>query len=759
MDEHKLEQILRADMAPPADENARKRAVSLAMAAFTEEQKKKSEKRPQGFSIFSRLTGNTSISGRRETMERKTRNKLVYGGMATALALVLITGVSLTQVKNFSQITGDSGAVIRQEDERQSTLTAGAEAASPAYVVAVEAANEENPLQRWRRIQEEPAKTTVNTPPGSNAPAPSYIAQPPSSGELKKEKDGADYAIADKAIAGRASLAENMIVPASPPVQNLYVPIDPGPQPGYKDVGRDKFEDFTVNPFKSVAAEPVSTFSSDVDTASYSFVRRQLDNGVLPQKDAVRVEEMINYFHYNYPVPESREEPFLPTVTVTDSPWAQGKKLMHIGIKGYEITGEKPRSNLVFLLDVSGSMNSPDKLPLLKSSMKLLLDSLQPEDTVAIAVYAGAAGTVLEPTQVREKGKIIAAIDNLQAGGGTAGAQGIELAYQLAEEAKRNMAITRSDSSVGEMNAVNRVILATDGDFNVGITNPEELKDFVERKRETGIFLSVLGFGQGNYNDALMQTLAQNGNGTASYIDSLNEARKVLVDEASSTLFTIAKDVKFQVEFNPSTVAEYRLIGYETRHLNREDFNNDAVDAGDIGSGHTVTAIYEFVPVGSQAVSVDPLRYGSKESCTTVRVHADPNDASSPLVAKEMCGEPNVDSGNGEYAFVKIRYKLPDEKNSKLITTPVNISNARIWECQPCPAEGVCSPCPVTASDDIKFSTAVAAFAQILKGGKYTGNYTYDDVIALAQAGKGEDLYGYRAEFIQMVRMTKTLAR
>jgi Ca-activated chloride channel family protein len=427
--------------------------------------------------------------------------------------------------------------------------------------------------------------------------------------------------------------------------------------------------------------------------------------------DAVRVEEMINYFDYAWPTSDSRDEPFKPTITVSDSPWAEGKKLLHIGIKGYEIDAAgKPRSNLVFLLDVSGSMNSPDKLPLVKQSMALLLTSLNPDDTVAIAVYAGAAGTVLEPTPVKDKRKILAALDRLEAGGSTAGAEGIRLAYQLAE-------------AHFDKRAINRVILATDGDFNVGITNPEELQDFVERRRDQGIFLSVLGFGQGNYHDRMMQTLAQNGNGVAAYIDTLSEAQKVLVDEATSTLFPIAKDVKIQVEFNPNTVAEYRLIGYETRRLNREDFNNDAVDAGDIGAGHTVTALYEITPVGSKARLIDENRYADKAETS----------ADSKL--------------NEEYAFLKIRYKLPAENESRLITQPIGRQHD-LSTAGGKPAGWI--------RRETGFAAAVAGFGQLLKGGRYTGAFDYDDVIELAQQNKGDDRYGYRAEFIQLVRKAKS---
>jgi Ca-activated chloride channel family protein len=482
------------------------------------------------------------------------------------------------------------------------------------------------------------------------------------------------------------------------------------PVPEFEAHGDDRFQHFEINPIKRVSEEPVSTFSADVDTASYSFARRMINEGRLPQKDAVRVEEMINYFDYAWPKPESRSTPFAATVTVGDSPWSRGKKLVHIGIKGYDVARDSaPDSNLVFLMDVSGSMNSPDKLPLAVQSMKLLLRKLKPTDTVAIVVYAGAAGTVLEPTAVRDEDRILKALDSLEAGGSTAGAEGIELAYQLAEKSFRK-------------GGVNRVMLATDGDFNVGIDNTEELESFIERKREKGIFLSVLGFGEGNYRDELAQALAQNGNGVAAYIDTINEARKVLVEQATGSLFTIAKDVKLQVEFNPETVAEYRLVGYETRALRREDFNNDRIDAGDVGAGHTVTALYEITPVGSDAVSVDALRYAPKKSGRNAR--------------------PAGHAQNGkEFGFLKIRYKLPDEDISKLISQAIPVE----------------TPDSSGAFHDLirreaDFSTAVAGFAQLLEGGQFTGKLTYEDVIAQAQAARGEDRNGYRAEFIELVR-------
>jgi Ca-activated chloride channel homolog len=473
-------------------------------------------------------------------------------------------------------------------------------------------------------------------------------------------------------------------------------------------VGRDKFEKITPNPVKLVAEEPVSTFSIDVDTASYAFVRRALDSGYLPQKDSIRIEELINYFDYKYPLPKDRNMPFKPTVAVFATPWNPNTKLLHIGIKGFDIVPEKkPKANLVFLIDVSGSMESDDKLPLLKNSLRMFVDTLKPDDTVAIVTYAGSTAVALERTKGADKAKILAAIDQLHAGGSTSGAEGIRTAYSLAE--------TGFDPK-----DVNRIILATDGDFNVGITDSETLKNFVERKRKNGIYLSVLGFGQGNYNDELMQKLAQNGNGNAAYIDNLNEARKVLVDEASSTLFTIAKDVKIQVEFNPAMVSEYRLIGYETRLLNREDFKNDNVDAGDIGSGHSVTAIYEITPQGSIGQLIDDLRYDSKKTPESVK-----------------------SAGNSsEYAFFKIRYKLPDETLSREINTAIDKSNEY---------KNI-SDAPV----DSRFATAVAAFGQLLKGDSHINQFTYDDVINLGRSSMGDDLYGYRAEFLNLTRLAKT---
>jgi Ca-activated chloride channel family protein len=488
--------------------------------------------------------------------------------------------------------------------------------------------------------------------------------------------------------------------PAPPPpaVAGMY----PQWASPYHDQGRDKFTSVAENAFKVAREEPVSTFSIDVDTASYSWVRASLNQNVLPQPAAVRTEEMVNYFPYDYAAPASTAQPFSTNVAVMPSPWSPGRELVRIGIRGYDIhRATRPRANLVFLIDTSGSMQEPNKLPLVKQSLAMLVNQLGPNDRVAIVTYAGSAGTALEPTPASQKQKILSVIDQLGAGGSTAGAEGIRQAYNLAEA---NL----------DPEGVNRVILATDGDFNVGITNQDELKGYIERERGKGVFLSVLGYGMGNYNDALMQALAQNGNGAAAYVDTLSEARKILVDEASSTLFPIAKDVKIQVEFNPAAVSEYRLIGYETRMLNRDDFDNDKVDAGDVGSGQTVTALYEVVPVGGPR-AIGDLRYGKPAA---------------------------IASRAGELGFVKIRYKLPKSDVSRLISTPISHASAfRRFE---------------DAPQDARFAVGVAAFAELLRGGKYGGTITYDDVLKIATAARGRDEFGYRNEFVQLVRAAKS---
>ena len=468
-------------------------------------------------------------------------------------------------------------------------------------------------------------------------------------------------------------------------------------------VDTERYPDATPNPVKQVADDPVSTFSIDVDTASYANVRRFLNDGHLPPRDAVRVEELINYFDYGYAPPANPDLPFAVHATVVPSPWAEGKEIIHIGLQGYDLqASQRPPLNLVFLMDVSGSMDEPTKLPLVQKALNILIDELRPEDKVSIAVYAGAAGAVLEPTPGTQKLKIRCAVDAMHAGGSTAGGEGLALAYAMAEQSY-------------DKDAVNRVILMTDGDFNVGIADPKKLEDFVAEKRKTGVYLSVYGFGRGNYNDVMMQTLSQTGNGIAAYVDTLQEARKLFRDDFSGSLFPIADDVKIQVEFNPGRVAEYRLIGYETRLLNREDFNNDQVDAGEIGAGASVTALYEITPVGG-TLSVDPLRY---------QVKATPEDRT------------------GELAYVKIRYKLPGESTSKLIEQPVGDANR--------------PDALAEAPEATRWALAVAAYGQRLRGDPWiSSDFGWKDIGALAQTARGADPFGIRAEFVQLVRAAET---
>src|SRR5688572_3787171 len=481
------------------------------------------------------------------------------------------------------------------------------------------------------------------------------------------------------------------------------------PRPPIIPPSTDRFPDKEPAGVLNVAEHPVSTFSVDVDTASYAFVRRNLVGGRMPPREAVRVEEMINYIRYAYPSPQDRAQPFRVSTTVMPSPWSAHNRLLHIAIRGYDIArAERPQANIVLLIDTSGSMQPSDRLPLLQQGFRLFAQQLRDDDRVAIVTYAGQAQTALEPTTGKDKHKIIEAIDHLRASGSTAGGEGMRRAYALAE---RHF----------DRQAVNRVILATDGDFNVGITYPKELERFIAEKRKTGIYLSILGVGIGNLNDALMQRLAQAGNGNAAHIDSLLEARKAMSEEMSSTMFPIADDVKIQVEFNPAQVVEYRLIGYETRMLRREDFKDDKIDAGDIGAGHTVTAIYEITPVGAKQRRVDPLRYQPERDRVT----------------------PPARGGSGELAFVKLRYKLPGESTSRLIDQPIGAADVLVNVND--------------AQAEQRFAVAVAAFAQRLRGESSVEGFTYADIAELANSARGADPEGYRAEFIRLVRMAETL--
>jgi Ca-activated chloride channel family protein len=477
------------------------------------------------------------------------------------------------------------------------------------------------------------------------------------------------------------------------------------------------YDHIEENPFLEAKSNPLSTFSIDVDTASYSNIRRFLNEGALPPKDAVRVEEMINYFNYDYAQPND-EKPFAVQVDLASCPWESSHRLVRIGLKGKEIAMDKRgASNLVFLLDVSGSMEPAERLPLVKQAMRLLVEKLTENDRVAIVVYAGGSGLVLPSTNGAHKEEILQALENLQAGGSTNGAQGIELAYQVAQ----------TNFIKG---GVNRVILATDGDFNVGVTDQGDLIRMIQDKAKGGVFLSVLGVGADNLKDSTMQKLADKGNGNYAYLDSLDEARKVLVQQMNGTLVTIAKDVKIQVEFNPARVASYRLIGYEKRMLRKEDFNNDKIDAGEIGAGHTVTALYEVVPAGASvnpAESVPPvdrLKYQGAETSKGTS-HRD------------------VATGSGEILTVKLRYKKPDGDKSELLERPVTDSNAAF----------------ASASPDFKFAAAVAEFGMLLRDSEHKGNGTLGAVLEWAQEGKGGDPNGYRAGFIEMVRKARALKK
>ncbi|RPI70762.1 MAG: DUF3520 domain-containing protein [Ignavibacteriales bacterium] len=460
------------------------------------------------------------------------------------------------------------------------------------------------------------------------------------------------------------------------------------------------------NDFLDAYSNPLSTFSIDVDAASYSNVRRFIMSGNLPPKDAVRIEEFVNYFDYDYPKPEGNK-PFSVFNEMGNCPWNKDNYLVHIGIKGKELNDEERRpGNFVFLIDVSGSMEPENKLPLLKKAYKMMVNNLSPKDRVAIVVYAGSAGLILPSTPATEKEKIIEAIERLQAGGSTAGGQGIQLAYKIAKE-----------NFIKDGN--NRVILATDGDFNIGISSTSEMVRMIVEKRDEGIFLTILGFGMGNYKDDRLEQIADKGNGNYYYIDNILGAKKVLGHEIMSTLFTIAKDVKIQVEFNPAKVKSYRLIGYENRLLRKEDFDDDKKDAGELGAGHTVTAIYEIVPVKdiSALKNNEVLKYQDNKLTN----HAIETD---------------------EVLTLNLRYKEPDEETSTLISNVLNENSNDIK----------------TSSDNLKFSAAVVQFAMLLRDSKYKGDSDFDSILKLAEKSRGEDRFGYRDEFITLVRMAKRLS-
>ncbi|RWE13673.1 MAG: VWA domain-containing protein [Mesorhizobium sp.] len=668
---------LRDIAAPAPGTDAKARAFEAAMRAYDLDEK--TSPAAQGSAKGLRLTERAQKLWS-EIMQKKLFVTPAIAGLV-ALPIAGYATIYMLQERPFHS-GGDEKIAETLADKPVARKKADADAESRDAAEALAPASLPKPESAAAGGLTRQGALTSNAPP----PAPS--------GEFAQ--DGGASAPAVKGMAGTTAESKLMVQPP--------MPADQMPLP---EQNRDRVEDFKSNPVRAALEDPVSTFSIDVDTASYSFVRRSLREGIVPRADTVRVEEMINYFPYDWKGPDSASTPFNSTVSVMPTPWNEHTRLMHVAIKGFDAKpAEQPKANLVFLIDVSGSMNEQDKLPLLQSAFRLLVNRLRPDDTVSIVTYAGDAGTVLEPTKISEKDKILNAIDTLTPGGSTAGEAGIKEAYRLAQKSFVN-------------DGINRVMLATDGDFNVGQTDDDDLKRLIEKERKIGVFLSVFGFGRGNLNDQMMQTIAQNGNGTAAYIDTLAEAEKVLVEDASSTLFTIAKDVKIQVEFNPNKVSEYRLIGYETRALNREDFNNDRVDAGEIGSGHSVTAIYEITPKGSGGEQIDQLRYGQ----------ASVNNG----------GVANAD----EYAFVKIRYKLPNEDASKLITTPVTSANEVADFDQ--------------ASTDQRFSIAVAAFGQKLRDEDATAKFGYDKIMEIATAARGADPFGYRSEFLSLVRLASAL--
>jgi Ca-activated chloride channel family protein len=525
---------------------------------------------------------------------------------------------------------------------------------------------------------------------------------PPPPVEVGSAAPMAAAADASRAYAVRAESSAKMMQAQS---RIGFMPPRPMPMPTIVAEEREQYAAIASNPVQRAAETPVSTFSIDVDTGAYANVRRFLNQGQLPPRDAVRVEELVNYFDYRYPAPRDRSTPFSVSTELAPTPWNAKTHLLHIGIQGWKPEGARPASNLVFLIDVSGSMNSPDKLPLVKSSLKLLAQQLRPQDRLSLVVYAGATGVILEPTAGDQQGKIVAALDRLEAGGSTNGGAGIDLAYAMAKQGYIK-------------GGVNRVLLATDGDFNVGVTDFDQLLDRVKTQRKSGVALTTLGFGTGNYNEQLMEQLADAGDGNYAYIDNLKEAQKVLVRQAEATLTTIARDVKIQVEFNPAQVAEYRLIGYENRALRREDFANDKIDAGDIGAGHTVTALYEVALVGEGGERIEPLRYGAATSATPK---------------------------SGELGDLRLRYKKPGDgmdAKSLLIERAIAAKD---------------SSSLAASSDAFRMAAAVAGFGQLLRGGQYTQGFDYTALIQLAQHARGRDDNGEAGEFVQLVQLARSL--
>ncbi|MEE9454898.1 MAG: VWA domain-containing protein [Paracoccaceae bacterium] len=691
---------------PDATKNAQKRAMDAGMAAFAENfQGSGDTARPtfEHTQWWVRISNGVNAMFKRLT----TRETLLTtASLATIAVAVIVTGKLTVDPYDYTPpaaVETDAPEAFQTSEQSDiyapqllATDTPAPNPAPPAFAGVRKVEN--NVLPNVGAV-EETQKELARSQDDMRADSAGI-----SQAEAEMAPMPADISVAAPRVRGALEIAPpvSYVAPAEPlTTRHADGEYDTDELSVLQASNNEQFAGAAVSPIKVTREEPVSTFSIDVDTASYAYVRSKLLAGIMPNPDAVRTEELINYFDYSYPGPVADTAPFNVITYTATTPWNPDTMLLHVGIQGYALPIEdRPPVNLVFLIDTSGSMADANKLPLLIQSFRLLLSELNDHDQVAIVTYAGSAGMVLEPTPASQTRTILDSLMRLSAGGSTAGQAGLQQAYALAEQ-------------MGDDGDTSRVILATDGDFNVGISDPEALQKYIENKRDSGVYLSILGFGEGNYNDALMQTLAQNGNGMAAYIDTLAEAQKVLVDQIGGALFTIAKDVKIQVEFNPAEVAEYRLIGYETRALAREDFNNDAVDAGDVGAGHSVTALYEITLVGSPAVSVDPLRYGEAETLA---------------------------EGNGELAFVKLRYKRPGEDTSQLITIEPISRHTRY-----------------DMTHEMAFPFAVAGFGQLLRGDTRLGDWSYDDVAALAKFTKGDDPFGYRAEFIRLVRLAESL--
>ncbi|MEM8870511.1 MAG: VWA domain-containing protein [Pseudomonadota bacterium] len=689
MTEDPLDQLRSAlkRQTPAPSETARHAALRAAADAFAE----KNESAAQGSAGAARPTSDRTenrgglISGVLTMLSTLTQPRVLMGtsALATLAIAVAITqnvgGVRPVVIPadlSEAEVRLEETVVLQDRDAAASIAPQGAPVAAPAPSVATSQVQE----RRTRGVLSN--DRLVGGAEMIEAPAKADSRQ---SAPSDRQLDSLGFA---------PSQPQLNRMPVAPSVQEE-------PQIGTLEGNTEAFPKADPNSLKITAEAPVSTFSIDADTASYALIRQSLNNGQLPPRDAVRIEEILNYFDYDYPAPETSDVPFRTSVSVAPTPWNPDTKLMHIGIQGYDIAPQdRPPLNLVFLIDTSGSMNEPKKLPLLVQSFKLLLTTLGAEDSVAIVTYAGSAGMALEPTPASESAKILQSLTQLSAGGSTAGQRGLQQAYALAEQMSQD----------GE---VSRVILATDGDFNVGISDPDALKDYIAEQRDSGTYLSVLGFGRGNYQDVTLQALAQNGNGTAAYIDTLAEAQKVLVEDVAGSLFPIAGDVKIQVEFNPAQISEYRLIGYETRALKREDFNNDAVDAGEIGAGHQVTALYEITPQGSPAERVSDLRYAAPT--------------------------PAADDPRGEYAFLKLRYKLPGSARSRLIETPVTAETRDI------------------APSETQFAAAAAGFGMLLRGNTEIVGWGMDEARALAAGHRGDDPFGYRSELVSLMRIAAAL--